>query len=76
MDELRIIGGGCLAGCERWNKNPTQQAIEIPPAQRFGAAVRHARPMLSLDKAYSVDEVKSWASKFEEAAARAKSKKR
>ena len=41
------------------------EAIEIPPAQRFGAAVRHARPMLSLDKAYSAEEVKSWAGKFE-----------
>lgn len=41
------------------------RAVEIPPEQRFGAAVRHARPMLSLDKAYSAEEVKSWASKFE-----------
>lgn len=41
------------------------EAIEIPPAQRFGAAVRHARPMLSLDKAYSAEEVAAWASKFE-----------
>jgi len=41
------------------------EAIGIPPAQRFGAAVRHARPMLSLDKAYSAEEVKTWASKFE-----------
>jgi predicted dehydrogenase len=27
-----------LAGCERWNKNPTQQAIEIPPLDRTGQA--------------------------------------
>jgi predicted dehydrogenase len=32
-----------LAGCERWNKNPTQQAIEIPPVDRTGqAALLHA----------------------------------
>lgn len=41
------------------------EAVEIPPAERFGAAVRHARPMLSLDKAYSAEEVAAWASKFE-----------
>ncbi|MCX4240490.1 NAD-dependent DNA ligase LigA [Paraliomyxa miuraensis] len=40
-------------------------AIRLPPAQRFGSAVRHARPMLSLDKAYSAQEVESWAAKFE-----------
>jgi DNA ligase (NAD+) len=41
------------------------KAVEIPPQQRFGVGVRHARPMLSLDKAYSVEEVESWAAKFE-----------
>ncbi len=40
-------------------------AVALPPQQRFGAAVRHARPMLSLDKAYSAEEVASWAAKFE-----------
>jgi DNA ligase (NAD+) len=41
------------------------KAVEIPPEKRFGVAVRHARPMLSLDKAYSAEEVASWAAKFE-----------
>lgn len=41
------------------------EAIRLPPSERFGAAVRHARPMLSLDKAYSAEEVASWATKFE-----------
>ncbi len=41
------------------------EAIALPPAERFGSAVRHARPMLSLDKAYSAEEVASWAGKFE-----------
>ena len=35
------------------------------PSERFGTAVRHARPMLSLGKAYSAEEVESWATKFE-----------
>lgn len=41
------------------------EAVRLPPAERFGTAVRHARPMLSLDKAYSAEEVRSWAEKFE-----------
>lgn len=40
-------------------------AVLLPPAERFGTAVRHARKMLSLDKAYSAAEVSSWAEKFE-----------
>lgn len=39
--------------------------VRLPPQERFGTAVRHARPMLSLDKAYSAQEVESWAAKFE-----------
>ena len=39
--------------------------LGLPPAERFGTGVRHARPMLSLDKAYSAEEVSSWATKFE-----------
>jgi predicted dehydrogenase len=27
-----------LARCEKWNKNPTQQSIDIPPIQRAGQA--------------------------------------
>ncbi|MCA9706162.1 MAG: NAD-dependent DNA ligase LigA, partial [Myxococcales bacterium] len=41
------------------------EALHLPPQERFGHAVRHARPMLSLDKAYSAQEVESWAAKFE-----------
>ncbi|MEM9452561.1 MAG: NAD-dependent DNA ligase LigA [Myxococcota bacterium] len=41
------------------------EAARLPPRERFGTAVRHARPMLSLDKAYSAQEVHSWAAKFE-----------
>ena len=41
------------------------EVVRLPPEERFGTAVRHARPMLSLDKAYSAEEVRSWAEKFE-----------
>jgi len=34
-------------------------ALRLPPEERFGTGVRHARPMLSLDKAYSSQEVQS-----------------
>lgn len=39
--------------------------LEIPPAERLGAPVRHTRNMLSLDKCYGVDELSAWAEKFE-----------
>ena len=41
------------------------EAVRLPPEERFGHAVRHARPMLSLDKAYSAEEVQAWAEKLE-----------
>lgn len=40
-------------------------AEDLPVEQRFGAPVRHERPMLSLDKAYTAEEVHTWAGKFE-----------
>ncbi len=38
---------------------------DVAPAERLGAPVRHLRPMLSLEKAYSAEEVETWATKFE-----------
>lgn len=40
-------------------------AQDLPVPERFGHPVRHTRPMLSLDKAYGADDVRSWADKFE-----------
>lgn len=42
-----------------------EEAIRLDPDQRFGAAVRHLRPMLSLEKCYSEPDLLSWAGKFE-----------
>jgi DNA ligase (NAD+) len=42
----------------------TEEALLLPPAQRFGAAVRHQRPMLSLDKCYSETDLNAWAAKI------------
>jgi DNA ligase (NAD+) len=42
-----------------------EEAIRLEPDQRFGAAVRHLRPMLSLEKCYSEPDLLSWAGKFE-----------
>lgn len=41
------------------------EALEMRPEERFGAAVRHLRPMLSLEKCYSEPDLKAWAAKFE-----------
>lgn len=41
-----------------------EEALRLPPEQRFGAAVRHLRPMLSLDKCYSEAELVAWAKRF------------
>ncbi len=41
------------------------EALRMKPEERFGAAVRHQRPMLSLEKCYSEPDLKSWAGKFE-----------
>jgi DNA ligase (NAD+) len=40
------------------------EAVRLPPAERFGAAVIHKRPMLSLDKCYSEPDLMAWAGKF------------
>jgi DNA ligase (NAD+) len=37
----------------------------IPPIKRLGAAVKHRRSMLSLDKCYTDEELMAWAKKFE-----------
>lgn len=42
-----------------------EEAIRLPPAERLGAPVRHAHPMLSLDKCYGEDDLRAWADKFE-----------
>ena len=41
------------------------EAAKLAPADRIGAPVLHSRPMLSLDKAYTAEDVRSWADKFE-----------
>ena len=41
------------------------EAEDVAPEARFGQAVRHTRPMLSLDKCYSNEELETWAGKFE-----------
>jgi len=41
------------------------EAEDVPPQARFGQAVRHTRPMLSLDKCYTPDELATWAGRFE-----------
>lgn len=41
------------------------EAAKLAPAERVGAPVIHSRPMLSLDKAYTAEDVRSWADKFE-----------
>ena len=40
------------------------QAEQMKPADRFGAAVTHKRAMLSLDKCYSEKDLLSWAKKI------------
>ncbi len=42
-----------------------EQAVQMKPEERFGAAVRHLRPMLSLEKCYNEPDLLSWAGKFE-----------
>ena len=44
-------------------KHPLVNAVNAP-AVFSGGKVRHASPMLSLDKAYSLEEVVSWEKKF------------
>ncbi len=41
-----------------------EQALQLAPEARFGASVRHARPMLSLDKCYAEPDLLAWAGKF------------
>ena len=43
--------------------NPLLELVAAPKVESAGK-VRHATPMLSLDKAYSLEEVQSWAAKF------------
>jgi DNA ligase (NAD+) len=40
-------------------------AARLTPGERFGQAVVHDRPMLSLDKVYGPEELESWAAKIE-----------
>jgi DNA ligase (NAD+) len=42
-----------------------EDALRIRPAERLGSPVRHAHPMLSLDKCYGADELHAWAEKFD-----------
>lgn len=41
------------------------EALHMSPEARFGAAVRHQRPMLSLEKCYNEPDLLSWSGKFE-----------
>ncbi|NVB39212.1 NAD-dependent DNA ligase LigA [Pseudenhygromyxa sp. WMMC2535] len=56
---------------ELGERTPEGEVIEadaitsIPPEERLGAPVRHARSMLSLDKCYGPEDLYSWAEKFE-----------
>lgn len=43
---------------------PEAAAHRLAPVERFGAPVAHSRPMLSLDKAYTADDVRGWTSKL------------
>lgn len=40
------------------------EAVLLPPGERFGAGVIHKRPMLSLDKCYNEVDLQAWATKF------------
>lgn len=40
------------------------EAVRLAPEARFGAAVIHKRPMLSLDKCYTEPDLQAWAGKF------------
>lgn len=42
----------------------TEEALRLSPEQRFGATVRHQRPMLSLDKCYGQTDLDAWAGKI------------
>src|SRR5687768_11954232 len=41
-----------------------EAAAKLSPRERLGAPVAHSHPMLSLDKAYTADDVESWAAKL------------
>ncbi|MEZ4451758.1 MAG: NAD-dependent DNA ligase LigA [Nannocystaceae bacterium] len=42
----------------------TEEALRLSPEARFGKAVIHQRPMLSLDKCYGQADLMSWAGKI------------
>ena len=44
--------------------HPLLSEVHAPKVSGTGAKVHHARPMLSLDKAYSLDDLMSWAEKY------------
>src|ERR1035437_3611601 len=44
------------------NLNPDSEVLsEIPSTSKYGANVKHDIPMLSMGKAYSLEEIKKWA---------------
>ncbi|MEZ4381236.1 MAG: NAD-dependent DNA ligase LigA [Nannocystaceae bacterium] len=45
-------------------KLDADEAIRLPPAERFGATVVHKRPMLSLGKCYNEADLLAWAGKI------------
>jgi DNA ligase (NAD+) len=45
-------------------EHPVLQKVNAPFVAASSGKVRHAAPMLSLDKAYSLDELMKWASKY------------
>lgn len=59
--ELLALGPAAVAGPVL----EEDEAIRLPPSERLGAPVRHAHPMLSLDKCYGEDDLATWAEKFE-----------
>ena len=44
--------------------HPLLSEVHAPKVSGTGAKVHHAHPMLSLDKAYSLDDLMSWAEKY------------
>lgn len=44
--------------------HPLLSEVHAPRVSGTGTKIHHARPMLSLDKAYSLDELMTWAEKY------------
>ena len=71
VERLRRLDPGAAVLAEMGPSRPAdepaltaEEAIRLPPDQRFGATVRHQRPMLSLDKCYGETDLNAWAAKI------------